>query len=179
LTPSLDGTLRAGAAAGSFQFNGVIKTVPGLNISPSQHRQLTLEIWVKRLSNKDNREWVLGHDNGGYDRAIALNDDRYGGVAGPNGGVYASTLGYLSLNQWYHVVVTYGTRVHVYLNGVMQDAGAANNGDGLADFSIGGLTNFASHDVNALISQVRVYDRELSTTEVLARYASTQARYGR
>jgi hypothetical protein len=179
LDPSLDGTLRPGAAAGSFHFIGDIKLVHGLDIGPTAHPSLSLEIWVKRLTNRDNREWIVGHDNGGFDRAIALNDDRYGGVAGPAGYVYASTLGYLNLNAWYHVVVTYGAHVHVYLNGVAQDAGPANNGEGTPDMSIGGLVNFAGHDVDALISQVRVYGRELSAADVQTRWQSTQARYGR
>jgi hypothetical protein len=185
LTPSLDGTLRAGAAAGSFRFNGIYKVVRGLNIGPAAHPTLSLEIWVKRLSTKDNREWIIGHDNGGYDRAIALNDDRYGGVAGPDGGVYASSLGYLSLNRWYHVVVTYeapqagvvGSEV-VYLNGVAQTIRPPSNNEGLPDMSIGGLPNFAAHDVDALISQVRVYARVLAPTEVQNHYNSAKARYG-
>jgi hypothetical protein len=177
--PSPDGTLRAGSAAGSFHFNGDVKVVTGLDISPSKHSKLSLELWVKRLSVKDNREWIIGQDNGGYDRAIALNDDRYGGVAGPAGYTYSSTLGYLSLNTWHHVVVTYGTQVHVYLDGIGQLAGPANNGEGLPDMSIGGLPMFANHDVNALISQVRVYDSELSAADVQARYTATRARYGR
>jgi len=179
LLPSLDGTLRAGASAGSFRFNGVIKTVPGLNIGPDAHHFLSLEIWVKRLSTKDNREWIIGHDNGGFDRAIALNDDRYGGVAGPAGYTYPSTLGYLSLNSWYHVVVTYGANVNVYLNDVQQNVGVASNGNGTPDMTIGGLSNFPGHDVDALISQARVYDRELTPQDVQTRWSLTRARYGR
>jgi hypothetical protein len=151
--------------------------VKGLDISPAVHPQLTLEIWVKRRSNKNDREWILGHDNGGYDRAIALNDPRYGGVAGPNGGVAASPLGYLPLGRWNHVVVTYGQHAKTYLNGQLWDEGGANNNGGLPDFSIGGLTNFANHDVDAFISQVRVYDRELSNAEVQARFTDTLPRY--
>jgi hypothetical protein len=186
LDPSPDGTLRAGVAAGSFHFNGDVKVVRGLNIGPAAHPQLSLEIWVKRLSNKNVREWIVGHDNGGYDRAIALNDNRFGGVAGPNGAVYVSTLGYLSLNQWYHVVVTYNHvnngagSESVYLNGVRQVIGGPNNGEGLPDMTIGGLSgSFPGHDVDALISQVRVYARELSPSEVQSHYTSASARYGR
>jgi len=179
LSPSPDGTLRAGALAGSFRFAGIVKTVHGLDIGPAAHSRLSLEIWVKRLTSKNNHEWIIGHDNGGFDRAIALNDDRYAGVAGPPGYVFTSQLGFLDLNRWYHVVVTYGATANVYLNGVQQSEGVASNSNGLPDMSIGGLTNFANHDVDALISQVRVYDRELSPQDVQARWAATRARYGR
>jgi len=121
----------------------------------------------------------MGHDNGGFDRAIALNDDRYGGVAGPSGSTYSSTLGYLSLNTWNHVVVTYGANVNVYVNGVQQNAGPANNGPGLPDMTIGGLSSFSAHEVDALISQSRVYARELTPQDVQNRLSLTRARYGR
>jgi hypothetical protein len=176
---SLDGTLRAGASAGSFRFNGVVKTVQGLDIGPNAHPQVSLEIWVKRVTNKGNREWIVGHDNGGYDRAITLNDDRFGGVAGPIGSEYSSTLGFLSLNSWYHVVVTYGSNANVYLNGVRQNVGPANNNPGLPNMSIGGLVVYPAHDVDALISQVRVYDHELTPQDVQTRWSLTRARYGR
>jgi len=179
LTPSMDGTLKAGAAAGNFHFPGVVKTVTGLDIGPHAHPTLTLEIWVKRVANRDNREWIIGHDNGAYDRAIALNDDRYNGVAGIPGYVYGSTLGFLNLGQWYHVVATYGVNARCYLNNVVQVEGPASNGEGLPDMTIGGLKLFPGHEVDALISQVRVYDRELTAADVQARWDATRARYGR
>jgi hypothetical protein len=179
LTTSPDGTLRSGAHAGSFRFTGIVKTVSGLNIGPQAAPQLTLEIWVKRVTTRNVREWIIGHDNGGYDRAIALNDNRFGGVAAPNGDIPRAELGFLELGQWYHVVATYGAHAKIYLNGIGQDEGEAKNGEGTPDMSIGGLTNFAEHDVDALISQVRVYNRELSNTEVINRYESTRSRYGR
>jgi len=180
LDPSPDGTLKAGAHAGSFHFNGDVKTVRGLDIGPAAHPQLSLEIWVKRLHAKNTREWVIGHDNGGFDRAIALNDDRFAGVAGPPGYVFSSQLGFLTLDRWYHVVVTYGGNANVYLNGIQQLEGTARNSGGLPDMSIGGLSSlWPNHEVDALISQVRVYDRELTPQDVQARWALTRARYGR
>jgi hypothetical protein len=179
--PSTDGRPDGGLVDrfGSFLFNGQagVSVVQGLDISPSKYPQLSLEIWIKRRADANNREWVLGHDNGGYDRAINLHDDRYGGVAGPNGGTAASPLGYPQLGHWAHIVVTYGTNAKTYLNGQLWDEGAAHNGDGLPDFSIGGLTNFANHYVNALISQVRVYGRELSAADVTKRFQDTVTRY--
>jgi hypothetical protein len=180
LQESTDGRPDGGDADrfGSFLFNNIVKVVKGLDISPAAQPALTLEIWVKRRANANSREWVLGHDNGGYDRAINLHDDRYGGVAGPTGGnPQASPLGYPQLDRWAHVVVTYGSTVKTYLNGQVWNEGPANNGPGLPDFSIGGLTAFAGHYVNAFISQVRVYGRELSSADVSTRYTTTLPRY--
>ena len=73
------------------------------------------EIWFK-LNSYNGRDqagqaggpgWIIGSDDGGYDRAICLHDSRYGGIAGPNGGTYASTLGFPDIGQWTHVVATF------------------------------------------------------------------------
>ena len=61
---------------------------------------------MKLNSLANNRGWVLGHDDGGYDRALALHDDRFGGIAAPNGGTYRSKLGMPPLHTWMHVVAT-------------------------------------------------------------------------
>jgi len=182
LQPSTDGRPDGGLddRFGSFLFSGqaAVSTVRGLDISPGVYPKLSLEIWVKRRSDANTREWVIGHDNGGYDRAINLHDDRYGGVAGPTGlAPGASPLGYPQLSHWAHVVVTYGTNAKTYLNGQLWDEGVANNGPGNPDMTIGGLTNFAGHYVDAFISQVRVYGRELSAQDVTQRFTDTVARY--
>ena len=83
------------------------------NIGTDAHTQLSIEIWFKETATTNSVGWIIGHDNGGYDRAINIHDNKHGGVAAPHGStiirIYRSiaTLGYPSLNQWYHVVATY------------------------------------------------------------------------
>jgi len=77
-------------------------------------------------------------------------------------------------------VVTYGVNANVYKDGVRQNEGVASNSGGLPDMTIGGLSSlWPNHEVDALISQVRVYDRELSPQDVQARWTATRARYGK
>jgi hypothetical protein len=194
LVPRTDGALAspvtppATGQYGSFYFQKKMRAVLGLDISPAALPAVTLEIWFKRITVSNPREWILGQDNGGYDRAIALNDDRFAGIAGPNGWEGAdhrsnvtSTLGYPPVGVWTHAVVTYGAHVIIYMNGVGCDEGIALNGPGLPDFGIGGPNlagAYANHYVDAEISQVRVYDRVLSAAEVVARYTQTRGRYG-
>jgi hypothetical protein len=175
LIPSQDGT-QDPFLFGSFLFNGVVKVVPGIDLGPAAHPALSLEVCVKRVGvyaagGSSPYEWVVGHDNYGYDRAIALHDSRFGGVAAPEGTgiINTASLGYPNVGEWHHVVSTYGTDAKIYLDGVSIDEGVAKNTAGLPDFSIGGLVNFPTHAVNALISHVSVFDRELSAAEVQAR----------
>ena len=71
---------------GAFLFDNVVEPV-NLDISPSSLPAISIEIWVRinSLAGSSNG-WIIGHDNGGYDRGIAMHDARYGGIAGPNGG---------------------------------------------------------------------------------------------
>jgi len=182
ILPSRDGAPAgaSGSRYGSFLFMNTLTTVAGLNIGPAANPELTMEIWVRRVQAADNREWVLGHDNGGYDRALSLNDDRFGGVYAQIGAVGASTLGVPPLGAWKHIVGVWrqGGEASSWMNGQKDvETTNANNNEGMPDMTIGGLANFAGHEVFAEISQVRVYGRALSDDEVMGRFASTRARY--
>ncbi|MSS72348.1 MAG: DUF5011 domain-containing protein, partial [Candidatus Latescibacteria bacterium] len=121
----------------------------------------------------NNLGWVIGHDNGGFDRSLNLHDSRYGGVgahvAGGTGGFspYPSSLP-LSLNQWHCVAVAYnagaGTATF-YLDGVVQTV-LANPGPGLANTTLGGLQIFGGHTVDALVDEVFIFNRALTPLEI-------------
>ena len=117
------------------------------------------------------------HDDGGFDRAICIHDARYGGIAGPNGGVYESTLGYPAIGEWAHIVATFenGADCKVYLNFAHQDSRVVQNNDGRGDLSIGGLVvdggqSMAGHSADVSIAAVRVYDRRLTDADVEQRF---------
>ena len=66
------------------------------NVSPSNHEALTYEIWFCVVEKPTGSKcWILGHDNGGYDRSLNLCDIRYGGIGAGNGGTWSSSLGYV------------------------------------------------------------------------------------
>eukprot|EP01043_Picozoa_sp_COSAG02_P037835 COSAG02_NODE_2869_length_7863_cov_5.126610_4_plen_830_part_00 len=183
-----DLTYESSEGGGSYLFDGVFKTVE-LDISPSYMEALTLEIWFKLNSYNGRDEpgtggpgWILGHDNGGFDRAICLHDQRYGGIAAPSGATYQSTLGYPEIGQWTHIVATFqnGVDCNVYRKDAAHqliDHRMVQNSDGDVQFSIGGLENYANHVVDSNIAEVRVYDRILSDREVDDRYRATCDRY--
>merc|ERR1712153_181703 len=165
ITMNIDG-LSMGSA-GVF-FNAPRGRSVNYNIGPDAHAQLSIEIWFKETASTSSLGWIIGHDNGGYDRAINIHDHRFGGVAAPPGRTYSSTLGYPSLNQWYHVVATYnqgqssGNTVFMrQLGGALQSQAlpvTRNNGGGLTSFDVGGLTSYGNHHVHADIAVVRVFE---------------------
>lgn len=67
-----------GVTGGAYDFNGSQRWVSPLNINPSQVEILTMGAWVRttRAFNPGLYK-VMGHDNGGYDRVIGL-DNRSG-----------------------------------------------------------------------------------------------------
>jgi len=160
---------------GGFHFNNEVATYP-FDISPTAHPQLSLEIRFKMIT-RTNYGWIIGHDNGGYDRGITVFDSRFGGIASGIGGkTYNSTLGYPNINEWYHVIATFengNSQCAVYVHGedgstqVQNIEKPLNNKAGHSSFSVGGLViPQLRHTVDAIISTVRVYDKVLSSDEV-------------
>lgn len=78
----------AGLNGQAFSFDGTEEAIVDLpvNIGPKALPRMTMGMLVKLRGLPDSLGWVLGHDNGGYDRSLALTDYRYKyGVAGGTG----------------------------------------------------------------------------------------------
>ncbi len=85
-------------------------------------------------------------------------------------------------NQWYHVVGVYdGTNAYVYLNGTL-DASAASTGTLRSipsnSVTIGYYVPSTSHYLTGKIPFARLYNKALSSTEVLQNYNALKGRYG-
>jgi len=140
---------------------------------------LTMEVWWRPDQYVNNRNWILGHDDGGYDRAILSNDDRFGGLAMGLGTSYSSTLGTPSLGEWVHIVATYSANgvATLYKNGgdlaggsqqsrtVTSDSGSHHERVGL-----NGLEQHSNHQVVGCFAQVQLTNRVASPQEVQAMF---------
>ena len=79
-----------------------------------------------------------------------------GGIAGPNGGTYASTLGYPDIGEWTHVVATFEngcSACAIFRNDAghqLVDYRPVTSSDGDDQLSVGGLENFVGHEVRVL-----------------------------
>ena len=85
-------------------------------------------------------------------------------------------------NQWYHVVGVYdGTNAYVYLNGTL-DVSAASTGPLRSipsdSVTVGFFTGSSAHYLIGKIPFARLYNKALSSTEILQNYNALKGRYG-
>jgi hypothetical protein len=102
-------------------------------------------------------------------------------VVGVRGSKTQLSAGSVNTNTWNHVVVTWnGSAGRGYFNGV--DKGALNIGANamqVSGYTVGATAGGASsHVFEGSLSQVFVYNRAISATEVLQNYNATKGRFG-
>jgi hypothetical protein len=166
------------SAENSFEFDGSnSKTIDcEYNISPSRHPKLSIEV-VFYYEGKDGLGWIVGSDNGGYDRAVIISDTRFGGIAQGIGRSYNSNIDYPSTGAWHHVVIVYDQNVNngsfLTLDGAKGNTITANNNESRDSFSIGGDNQHNNHSFDGYIRKVAVYDKALSDNDIANMYADS------
>jgi hypothetical protein len=92
---------------------------------------------------------------------------------------YPTVLGYiLPLNVWQNVcVVKSGTTLTYYRNGISVTGTTSNATTTSRPFYIGGEPTAGEYS-NSNVSNIQVYNRALSSTEVLQNYNATKSRFG-
>lgn len=63
-----------GVEGGAYAFNGAQRLVSAVNINPARLPQLTMGAWVRTDSLATGLRKVMGHDDGGWDRTIGLDN---------------------------------------------------------------------------------------------------------
>jgi len=152
-------------------------TVP-FATNPQAFDQITYEVWLKLTESPSNLAWVISQSpDYTWSRAITLNDHRMGYVSITIGGSWNSELGQAAVNQWIHMVGVWdqGNQSTVYMNGVQGAVHSnTNNGQGSNAnelLNIGGRGSADSgHNSPMMISDVRVYNRGLTSEEVMRLY---------
>jgi hypothetical protein len=177
--------------AGSIQFDGVNKYVT-LGVNKYQYQtNFSVEVFA-RFPNLPNN---AGGGCGARHPIIYNHDYGYNLLIGSNGflsfGVYntvssnagASSLASVVGSNYFHAVgIKNGTNVSLHVNGIFQNSGNLTTNAvfyaGLP-FVIGGFATCGSSKFYATgnISQVKVYNRALSSTEILQNYNATKTRF--
>ena len=85
-------------------------------------------------------------------------------------------------NQWYHAVGVYnGSNVFIYVNGVL-DVSSAFSGTLRSvpsdSVTVGFFTGSSAHYLTGKIPFARLYNKALSSTEILQNYNALKGRYG-
>ena len=153
---------------------------------------LTVSVWVKFSSLNAVSLPITIYDKG-YDGSAegfylrlvstnpgSLNVGTYTN-AGGNFGATSSTV--LTTGTWYNIVGQYtGTAWNIYLNGTLNTTFTSATGPQIssAPISIGAASISGAYDrfLNGNIANVQVYNRALSSTEVLQNYNALKTRFG-
>ena len=119
-----------------------------------------------------NADWALSQGIGGsLDRAIILNDNRFGGVAAGIGTAYTSTLPVITANEWHCVAVSYDQdkkEALVYYDGETQLVTGTSLGEGGPFVKLGGVSGATGYEVDGLVDEVFFYDFRLSASQITA-----------
>ena len=150
---------------------------------------LTLSMWIKLTQMPGTKSYIpLGKDTEGYGYSyrIAVNPSGtlHFNVQTTNNGWYTAGTGVdsttvLTANTWYHVAATYdGSYVKIYVNGLPEGTGSqAISGsiyNSTSPLRLGYNCNAPAYVnyTNAVMDEVRVYNRALNATEVQNLYNS-------
>ena len=184
LVKSSTGTLTNGPTysssnGGSILFDGVNDRV-STGIFPSGVR--TYMIWIKYNSATGTGGYQLTGTQQGDAYTYTGRQDNgnpytYGGSGG-NGG--ATTSYTLNTATWYYQGFTLASNgdLGIYVNGSLLETKTGNGlgSTSTSEFSIGCINQ--NHWVNGNIAVVHLYDRVLSTAEVLQNYNAQKSRFG-
>ena len=163
----------------ALQFDGTDDTVSTSHKGDLSLTRFTVELWFKPLAVPGGYAMIISKGESGawYERNYALFAHNVGGslkihysYGSDTDDSYHSwdSTGSLQLNKWYHVVFTYdGSYARLYINGKLDSersdtATPDANGQPLY---LGGSPDWAP--AQAVIDEVRIYNRALSADEVV------------
>ena len=177
-----DGTRTGGSwAPTSGKFDGAVDLgdatsdrvqVPTTGMSVSAG---TVSVWGRMEGTQSGHRYFFGHTSGDWEDSIQLYMDNtnnnlhlgFGGVHPKHANIMT-----LSVNTWYHIALTWdGSNYEVYVDGVSKANGTytgLSSLNSLADIGNDGNTGYRIEAFQGFLDQVRVYNKELSQSEVEA-----------
>jgi hypothetical protein len=163
----------AGRIGRALSFDGVDDYVncwnnESLNITDA----ITVEMWIKTITQK-NYQWLLtkGSGNPGYELMLAINNQIYWELRTATGNVYVIGIFNYSDGNWHHIVGTkdISGNAMLFVDSTLIKTGIGAIGSNPSAYLyIGARTN---HPFNGLIDEVRIYNRALSSDEVVLAYS--------
>lgn len=157
-----------GERRGSYRFNDdKDKIILPIDINPISMPQLTLAAWVKPMGYMD-QVIVLSNDDGGGDRKIymqKMGNKRVWAISAGEGTAIGQTE--VEKRDWTFLVATYNQKSNlasIYVNGEKTTGETAI--DRGSDKLYIGANPYGNEDFEALIDEVRIYNRILSDAEI-------------
>lgn len=159
---------------GVIEFDGVDDHVTCLNLS--SYSNLTIEMWIydtRDLSAADGDiATYAGTSNGGSYTFTTSGQFKTDGNNNPNRTITAVVP---PQNQWYHFC--YVKNGSLWLNNTEYNSGSGSDNN-YTSLQIGQSRSDVNSYLNGKVSNVRVYNRSLTSTEVDRNYNATKGRFG-
>ena len=179
---------------GVLNFDGVDDRIIIAPSTFTTFNEVSISMWVKVLSNDGGYNCFFSSRNAsnGNDYSTGINIDQTNGTstswtftsvegAGRIGGSSNQMTTSVSFGEWAHLGVTKSTsNIEVYINGQAQNSRSRSNvAMGLQYITIGARYYNSAYRgyLNADISNIQLYNRELSANELLQNYNAIKGRY--
>lgn len=145
----------------------------------------TVEVWVKTNSTNQNGFWFeKGQVNTQYSLFQEGTVIQWRMNFGSINSLSTTTASFMNTSNWYQVVGTYTSgRRRLHINGVLvssdsQTGTISTNTNGMSIGVYGGFNGSRGYYYNGNIATVRVYNRELTTPEILQNFNALRGRFG-
>jgi hypothetical protein len=172
-----------------FSFNGLTNSrlirIPNSTLLDTQTP--SVEVWIKTNATNQNGFWF---EKGTVNTQYSLFQEGTTILWRHNFGTYnqltttTSAGAGINTSSWFQVVGTFisGSR-KLYVNGILKNSDSATgtiatNAGGMSIGVYGGYSGGRDYYYNGDIAIVRVYNKELSASEVLTNYNSLKGRFG-
>jgi len=163
---------------GVIVFDGTNDYVPiGTSGFPFGSSAGTLSVWAKTNTISSGYIWIVSYGTalGSQSRFLGINSSTYL-FGGYGDDINASGV---PLNTWFNMVGVYdGTNAFLYINGNLVSGPTAKSWNTIANNAQLGRQTNGSEYWNGNISQASIYNRTLSSDEVLQNYNATKSRFG-
>ena len=179
----INGVTYSSLEGGSLVFDGVDDYVDFGNTTSLTitGNSISLEAWVNYNLSQEDWKGVLYKANGnstGYQLFIDSTEKVSFGLITTSGFVRPSANFVLPPNTWHHIMCTYdGSNMRTYINGTLYNTFTQTGNILASSTSLNVGRSFSSEEFPGYIPVVRIYNRGLTTTEVLKNYNAGLARF--
>jgi len=172
---------------GSIVFDGVddyVNILNSTNLNPVKN--MTISSWVNITSFNNTYIGILDKYNGGTSTGFAVYIPNVSGIQRfrflNNATSYSEVTATSSISTglWYNVTCTYdGTNINIYVNGSFESsASCSGNNNGNSDAVKLGGDGASTNYTNMKLASVQIYNRDLTSTEILQNYNALKTRFG-
>lgn len=157
----------------AYSFDGVDDNISLSNAKIfGSNSNRSVSVWVYANSTAGNPYLVHNIDNTEGQWALTINSGNFR-CRGYEGGTWGEAIFSATALAWQHVVCQYdGTKMQLYINGVLKNEAATNlaaNSIDIKPYKFGSDVN-GSSNFGGKIDNLRIYNRALSVSEIQALY---------